>query len=61
MIAPSTIFTRQIEIDPDNADAYRYRSIAHARKQNREAALADYVRALEMTKRRIESEDRWLQ
>jgi tetratricopeptide (TPR) repeat protein len=53
-------FSRQIEIEPDNADAYRYRSAAYARKQNHEAALADYDRAIEMTRRQIQSGDRLL-
>ena len=51
-------FTREIEIEPDNADAYRYRSTAYARKQNHEAALANYNRAIEMTRRKIQSGDR---
>jgi Flp pilus assembly protein TadD len=48
-------FTRQIEIEPDDAEAYRYRSIAYARKLNNDAALADYNHAIEMTRRRIEA------
>jgi tetratricopeptide (TPR) repeat protein len=50
-------FTREIEIEPDNADAYRFRSTAYGRKQNHEAALADYNKAIEMTRRKIQSGD----
>ena len=34
-------FSREIEIEPDNADAYRGRSLAYARRQNPTAGLAD--------------------
>jgi tetratricopeptide (TPR) repeat protein len=48
-------FTSEIEIEPDNADAYRLRSMAYARKHDHEAAVADYNRAIEMARRRIQS------
>jgi predicted GIY-YIG superfamily endonuclease len=40
------------------ADAYRLRSAAYGRRQNHEAALADYNKAIEMTRRKIQSGDR---
>jgi hypothetical protein len=54
-------FTREIEIEPDNADAYRGRSLAYVKKQNPTAGLADYNRGIEAAKRKIQSSDRPLQ
>ena len=51
-------FTREIENDPDNADAYRSRSLAYAEKRDRDAALNDYNHAIELTKRQLDK-DRW--
>src|SRR5229473_3019870 len=46
------------DLDTAIADAYRFRSTAYGRKQNKEAALADYNKAIEMTRRKIQSGDR---
>ena len=54
-------FTKKIEIEPDNADAYRGRSVAYVKKQNPTAGLADYNRGIEAAKRKIQSSDRLLQ
>jgi Tfp pilus assembly protein PilF len=47
-------FTKQIEIDPDNAEAYRGRSAAYGGKYDNDAALADNNKAIELTKQRLE-------
>jgi Flp pilus assembly protein TadD len=54
-------FTKWIEIDPDNAEAYRYRSIAHAKLHDKNSALTDYGQAMEMTRQRLETSDRWFE
>ena len=54
-------FTKWIEIEPDSAEAYRYRSLAHARKQDKSSALADYNHAIAMTRHRFEASDNWFE
>jgi len=48
-------FTKQIEIEPNNPEAYRGRSLAYADKRDNASALADYNKAIEITRRRIEA------
>ena len=54
-------FTKQIEIDADDPNAYRNRGAAYASKHDNNSALADYTKAIDVTRRRIESGDRRLQ
>jgi hypothetical protein len=61
MIARSRILPRRSRIEPDNADAYRGRSLAYVKKQNPTTGLADYNRGIEAAKRKIQSSDRLLQ
>jgi Flp pilus assembly protein TadD len=54
-------FTKWTEIEPDNAEAYRYRSIAHAKNHNNNRALNDYNHAIKMTREQFETGDRWFE
>jgi hypothetical protein len=52
---------RAIEIDPDDAEACRYRRLAHVKKHENMAGLADYNQAIEPTRQRVNSSDPWFQ
>jgi hypothetical protein len=48
-------FTKQLEIDPENPDVYRSRSLAYADRRDNVSALADDNKAIELTRHRIEA------
>jgi Tfp pilus assembly protein PilF len=50
-----------IEIDPDDAGAYRMRSLAYVKEKKPTEGLADYNRAIELTRQKVNSGDPWFQ
>jgi hypothetical protein len=43
-------FTKQIEIEPNNPEAYRGRSLAYPDKRDNASTLADYNKGIEITR-----------